>query len=101
MVTHQTGFPFSKHFSCSCDAETSRPQENALTGLFLDKKPRHAQPIGGSMRVKSFSPNAPPIRCRMASEQFKKEEHRGAWTNRFPGQRLPMTEAGSKEWRGA
>jgi hypothetical protein len=48
MVTHQTGFPFSKHFSCSSDAETSRPQENALTGLFLDKKPRHAQPIRGT-----------------------------------------------------
>jgi hypothetical protein len=52
MVTHQTGFPIAmphrvhqKHLSCSCDAEKRRPQENALTGLYLDKNPRHAQRI--------------------------------------------------------
>jgi hypothetical protein len=73
MVTYQTGFPFSKHFSCSWDAETSRPQENALTGLFLTK---NRVTLSGSevrLRVESFSPNAPHIRCRMASEQFKKK----------------------------
>jgi hypothetical protein len=98
MVTHQTGFPIAmphrvhqKHFSCSCDAEKRRPQENALTGLYLDK-PRHAQLC---LQVKSFSPKAPEIRCRRASEQFKKKSTR-VLDARVSGERLGMASSGQQ-----
>jgi hypothetical protein len=49
-----------------------------------------------TLQVKSFSPNAPQIRCRMAAEQFKKEEHR-ILDALVPGVRLRKTDTGSKE----
>jgi hypothetical protein len=53
-------------------------------GFFSTKNRVTLSGSGVRLQMKSFSPNASDIRCRMASEQFKKEEHRGSWTHRFP-----------------